>query len=71
MVKSLGGSRQIPNMRGKRHHPLRCRCCVVMDLRPKFTAIEHQKEMDAAMSTETLIGADSGLNVRESWGGLG
>lgn len=71
MVKSLGGSRQIPNMRGKRHHPLRCRCCVVTDLRPKFTAIEHRKEMDAAMSTETLIEADSGLNVCESWGGLG
>lgn len=27
-----------------------CRCCVVLDLRPKFTAIEHQKEMDDALS---------------------
>lgn len=27
-----------------------CRCCVVRDLRPKFTAIEHQKEIDDALA---------------------
>lgn len=62
MVKSIGGSRQIPNMHGKRYMPLRCRCCVLTDLRPKFTTIEHRKEMDDAMSERANV---------EAWGGLG
>ena len=61
MVQSIGGRGGNINMRGRRTMGLRCRCCVLVDLRPKFTAIEHQKEMRDAMSTETIIG--------DGWGG--
>lgn len=55
MAKSLniGNTAGQINLRGKLEKALRCGCCTMFDLRPKYRDIEHSKEIKEA-SQDTL-----------------
>jgi hypothetical protein len=41
-IRSIAGQH---DLKGKRSKRMRCSCCVVVDLRPKFRAIDAAREM--------------------------
>jgi hypothetical protein len=45
------------NMRGKRQQLLSCRCCECIDLRGKFLAIAHARDVSDALSAPSTTPA--------------